>query len=231
MDQGESSTCHSHSAVAGVWAAFMAAGKPAPFLGSPLTLASCTYADVRAAQTPHGQTLPPLQDTGAELQDVADALRRWGLAPMGTPIAGRGGISDVPDDVDGQPFPEPDRWSVEVAGSHLISGEYAIPLDSSAPTTCALALDKGIPVWLGTFVDTAFEQLGASDIAAPADTSDPNGGGHALYLSGYRTAADGSYEFRVENSWGTGWADGGAVWASQAWLLACWDLWPMAVST
>ena len=229
LDQGGSGTCHSHSAVGAIWTALMAAGKRPAWVGSPLTLASCTYADVRALQYPAGP-LPPLVDTGAELQDDADALSRWGLAPMGNQIAGRGGISDVPDDVDGQPFHEPVRAQVELAGKELVSGEYSIAVDQSAPNTVALALDAGIPVWLGVFVDTAFERLGPTDIAQPGDQSDPNGGGHALYISGYRTES-GILQFRVENSWGSSWADNGAVWASEAWLLSCWNLWPMKVAS
>ena len=138
-----------------------------------------------------------------------------------------GRFSDVPGN--DTPFPEPTVSDLAVAGQDLIAGEYQIPVDDTAPTTVALCLDAGIPVWLGTFVDTAFENLAANDIAQPADQSDPQGGGHAMYISAYRTASDGSFEFRVENSWGSSWADGGAVWASSAWLKACWNLWPMAV--
>jgi hypothetical protein len=231
MDQGATSTCHAHSAAGAIWSALSAAGRPIGWVPSPLLIASCTYADVRAAVIPAGQPLPTLQDTGAELQDDATAMARWGIAPMGALIAGRDGISDVPDDPPDGIFPEPSRAQVEIAGADLVSGEYSIDVDTAAPVTCALALDKGIPVWVGTFVDTAFERLGPNDVAQPPNTDDANGGGHALYLSGYRTASDGTLEFRVENSWGTGWADGGAVWASQAWLLACWTLFPMAVAS
>jgi hypothetical protein len=223
-DQGESECCAEHSAVG-----CCAIHKPG--IGSPLCLASCTYGDVRAELTPPGDTLPPLSDTGAELQTVSDALRKWGLAPMGPQIAGRNGWSDVPDDVPGVPFPEPDVSQLEVAGHTLVSGEYAIAVDSNAPQTVAACISAGIPVWLGCFVDSAFEALTAGQVAQPPNASDPNGGGHAMYISGYRTAADGSLEFRVENSWGSNWCDGGGCWASTAWLLACWELWPFPAVT
>jgi hypothetical protein len=225
MDQGQSSTCHAHSAAGAVWTACNAKGRPMTFVPSPREIASTTYADVRAAATPPGQPLPPLQDQGADLQDDATAMAKWGVCPMGATV---GRFSDVPDD-NGYGFPEPVVSELQIAGQDLIGGEYQIPVDDSAPTTVALCLDAGIPIWLGTFVGSAFENLGATGIAQPPDESDPKGGGHAMYISGYRTAADGSFEFRVENSWGSGWADGGAVWASSAWLKACWSLWPMAV--
>lgn len=218
-DQGESETCHAHSAIS---CSDMVNGAPTP--GSPLCLASCTYSDIRNAATPPGQALPPLQDTGAELQDDADALRRWGKAPLGAQIAGRSGVSDVPDDSGA--FPEPNVDQVEAAGHTLITGEYSIQVDADAPRTVAASIVAGFPVWLGTLVGSAFQSLQAGDIAQPCPDSDTTAGGHAMYISGYRTNAAGEYEFRVENSWGTGWCDGGACWASTAWLLACWDLWP-----
>lgn len=224
-DQGETETCHAHSAISCVE---VVTGK----IGSPQLLASCVAADVRAAKTPPGDPLPPLTDDGAELQDDADALRRWGLGQMGPQIAGRSGLSDVPDDVPGVPFAEPNVAALETAGHTLITGEYSIPVDANAPKTVAACIVAGIPVWLGTLVGASFQSLLSDEVAQPTPDTDPTAGGHAMYISGYRTATDGTYEFRVENSWGTGWADGGACWASTAWLLACWDLWPFpAVST
>lgn len=227
MDQGQSGTCHAHSAAGSVWTALNAAGA-VMFVPSPVLIASCTYADVRAAQTPPGQPLPPLVDTGADLSDDATALARWGVSPILAPTTD-GRYSDVENDPPGATFPEPSVAQLEQAGHDLIGGEYQIPVDAQAPVLCALALDNGLPIWLGFFVDSAFESAQADTVVGPPNESDPNGGGHAVYLSGYRTAADGSYEFRLENSWGPGWADGGAVWVGTPWLKACWMLWPMAI--
>ena len=228
MDQGASGTCHAHSAAGAIWTAYNAAGKSL-FVPSPRLIAACTYADVRAAANPTGN-LPELLDTGADLSDDATALAHWGIAPIQAPTTD-GRFSDVENDGNPPVFPEPDIASLTVAGASLISREYSIPVDVNAPTLCAQALDAGIPIWLGFFVDSAFENLGPNDIAQAPNQSDPNGGGHAVYLSGYRTAADGTFEWRVENSWSAGWCDGGACWASDAWLRACWLLWPMAIAT
>jgi hypothetical protein len=231
-DQGESSTCFSHSAIG-----CENTVNPTGFLGSPLLLAQCTYEDVRAAANPTGN-LPPLTDDGAELQDAADAFRRWGKGKLGPQIAGRNGFSDVPDDQPGAPFPEADKDALEVAGHTLIAGEYSIPVDANAPLLVAAALEAGIPVWLGTYVGPLFESLASGQVAEPETTG---GGGHAMYIIGYKTS-DGSTApnpgetvaewlirvmvVRIKNSWGRFWCENGECWASVQWLLACWDLWP-----
>ena len=222
LDQGQTGTCHAHSAAAVIWTAY---GGTLTFIPSPRQIAACTYADVRSAVTPPGLPLPKLQDTGADLSDDAAALATWGIAPMGPPTSD-GRASDVENNPADNTFPEPDPSQLLVAGSDLISGEYQIPVDANAPTLCALSLDAGVPIWLGFFVDSAFEQAGPSTVIGAPNQSDPSGGGHAVYLSAYRTAADGSYEFLLQNSWGSSWADSGAVWCSTAWLLATWMLWP-----
>lgn len=227
-------TCHAHSGVAVTTCALNAKNRGLPFNPSPLLLASLTYADVRAATTPPGQPLQPLQDTGADLSDDATALATWGIGPIGALIPGR--YSDVPDDYPGVPFPEPPEpggpgSELVVAGSNLIAGEYQIPVDSDAPMLAATALDANIPLWVGFYCDSAFENLSPSGVAGAPNENDPRGGGHAGYISAYRTAANGSYEFRVENSWGSDWCLNGACWASSAWLRACWTIWPFAVKT
>lgn len=39
---------------------------------------------------------------------------------------------------------------------------------------------------------------------------------HMVNLAGYRTLADGTTEFLIKNSWGTGWGQGGYAWSRQA---------------
>jgi hypothetical protein len=232
MDQGRTSTCHAHSAIAAFWTALTAAGQKPSWVASPLLLASCAYADVRALLFPAPQALPTLVDTGAELQDDATALAKWGVAPMGALIQWRSGLSDVPDNRDGVPFPEPDRTQLEIAGSDLISGEYSIAVDSNAPRLVALALDAGIPVWDGGYITSDYERISAGTVApASMGQDDGSGGGHAQYISAYRTNSAGAYEYLYQNSWGDVWAMGGAVWVSTAFLLTRWTLWPFAVKS
>ena len=226
LDQGGSGTCHTHSLCGACDCALKAQSTPAPFFGSPRTLASCVYADVRSPKLVPGGQVPPLTDDGADLQDDATALAGWGLAPIQAPTSD-GRYSDVENDPPNNVFPEVDPSQLQRA--FQVSGEYQIPVDGNAAKNVALCIDAGIPVQIGIFVDTAFERLTSGEIAQPANQNDPKGGGHALYIYGYRTNAEGQYEFRVRNSWGSSWCDSGDFWASAAWVASAWELFPIAV--
>jgi hypothetical protein len=232
LNQRRTSLCHAHAAVAAVWTTFNAAGKPLSFIPSPLLLGSCVYADMRAAEHPVGP-LPTLRDTGADLSDDAKALAEWGGAPM-VPTRTDDGLSDVDDDPnaptafpnDEVPEPEPSR--LQIAGNRLIDGEYQIPIDGNASTLCALSLDNGISILYGGQVNAMYDGLRSDSIATAACTVD--GSGHAQYLSAYRTVA-GKRQFRIQGSWGYSFADQGAVWADESYLMSQWYLWPMAVAS
>lgn len=226
-DQRKSEKCHSHSGPGAVYVAFGAAGKPLPWVPSYELTAACTYSDNRLRSAPLGWPLgqmPVLFDIGAELQDVADAMSRWGLGPLSANVDASN--SDVPDNTANGPTPEADVDRLVIAGADIIAGEYSIAVDRAAPVIVAASIDAKIPVWLGTAVGGAFELLQPGQVAQAE-----GGAGHAMYVAGYRTApgTDSTLEYRVINSWGASWCDRGACWASEAWLLACWDLWPMAV--
>jgi hypothetical protein len=227
MDQRQTETCFAHSAAALLGLQMAIAGKPLGWVPSPELIAQTTYADVRAAAHPSGD-LPVLQDTGAELQDVATAMARWGVGPMG-PIVDNSN-SDVPDPT-GYGFPEADPNRLVVAGSHLIGGEYSIDVDANAPAVVAAALDAKISIWCGGLVGAAYQAATENPtlVQQPTPASDTTGGGHAQGIVGYRTNADGALEFKVCNSWGASWGSNGLIWVSSAWVAACWMLWPFAV--
>jgi hypothetical protein len=214
------------------WAAQTAAGQKPRYVGSPLTLASLVYAAEQRGDARPGIVLPKLLDTGAQLQDMATALGTWGLAPIQAPTSD-GRFSDVPNDSDSPDgsFPEADPSQLQIAGSDLISGEYKIEVDQNASLLCAVALDAGFPILLGKLVGSAFQALGPSDIAQPTRATETGKGGHALYLSGYRTVSVSVREWKVRNTWGQRWANNGFVWASEAWLLDAWELWPWPVAS
>jgi hypothetical protein len=223
-NQGGSGTCHAHSRCGACDCALKSAGVAPPFFGSPRQLAGCTYSDVRAAGLVPGQKVPKLQDTGADLQDVETAILGWGLAPIQAPTSD-GRYSDVENDPADNSFPEPDPTQLQKA--FQVTGEYSIPVNADAPRLVALCIDSKIPVQVGFFCDSTFENLKPTDVAGVPNQSDPNGGGHAVYLYGYRTNAAGKFEFRLRNSWGN-WCDGGDCWVSEEWLLAAWELFPCA---
>lgn len=236
FSQGGSSTCFAHAFSEFTYGALKIGGKPLSWVPSPLLIASITYESVRARNTPAGQPLPVLVDTGAELQDVADACARYGVGPIGPDVAGR--YSDVPDDQDGVAFPEADAAKLQVAGSELVSGEYAIAINGDAPLLVAAALDANIFVWDGFFCDSTVENLEAGQIAGVPNESDSNGGGHATGYCAYKTlTADtrtvdgallkaGEFVFKKRNSWSASFADAGDYWVSSDHVRAAWSLWP-----
>lgn len=227
LDQGQTSTCHAHSMAAGLFAAFASAGKPLGWCPSPFLIAATTYSDVRARTIPVGQPLPILVDEGAELQDDADAVAKWGICAMGPSVEGRN--SDCPSTQEPS-FPEPDVPQLLQAGQRIVGGEYAVPIDSGAPEVIAASLDAGIPVWVGGLVGADYERLGPQDIAQPTPSDDTTAGGHGQLLVAYRTTGA-ELQFLIVNSWGTGWAHNGTVWASTDWVTSLWNAWPMAVAS
>jgi hypothetical protein len=227
FDQGQSGTCFGHAKAACQYGAAALAGRPLLSIPSPLMIASCTYADVRAASTLPGQPLPILLDTGAQLEDAA-AADKWGVASIGVQIAGRNGISDVPDDPPDNSFPEPNVAQLVKGAQRILTGEYKIAVNSDAPRWLAACLDSNVLVWDGFFCDSAFENLGPNDVAGAPDENDPNGGGHSTLYAGYRVV-NGKIQGKKVNSWGSVWGSNGTVWCDEAHITAEWELWPFAV--
>lgn len=225
FDQSQTETCAEHSFSALCVAAMASAGTPLPFIPSMVSLASTTYADLRAAETLPGQPLPKLVDTGAELQDVANSAAKWGVGPMMGNLDGR--LSDVPNGQEND-FPEPSPGELQLSAPHVAGGEYAAAIDSTLPLIVAASLDCGIPLWTGGLVGQAYQQLGPNDVADPTPASDTTAGGHAQGIAGYRIM-NGEIQPLIRNSWGPGWSDGGYCWGGGPWLLACWDVWPFPV--
>lgn len=238
FDQGQTGSCTAHSFSAAAVIAFASAasqgrGSPLVFVPSPRELYAATRALERAAATPPGHELGPLTDSGAELADVAQVAREYGLRGMQGPTPD-GRNSDVwsPNDTSLAPAnvnDEPAVAELEPAAATLIDGEYSVSTGTSdSAETMAAAIDVGIPVWAAGFVDSVFEQLGPGDVAPAPNMNDPRGGGHAFVFPDYRTSGKGELEFLLRNSWGTGYAQSGSVWVSTAFALALWEAWPFA---
>ena len=175
----------------------------------------------------------PLVDDGRCLSDCLAVIQTMGLAPFEGPSPdGRNSDVWTADDTSVPPNVCVAATAAEIgaASEHVYAGlglNSIDPADSNVSNLVAACLAAGGAVYLGTQVGQAFEQLGGTTIAQPDPANDPNGGGHALALVGYRTASDGSRQFRVQNSWGESWDDAGECWASLAWLQACWELHPL----
>lgn len=84
---------------------------------------------------------------------------------------------------------------------------------------CAICAD--LPVAFGVDVGEAFMRGDFHPAAAlepPAEDEDTLG--HALVVCGYHDD-----DFLVQNSWGTGWGDGGRAWLSSAYMITARDPW------
>ncbi len=73
----------------------------------------------------------------------------------------------------------------------------------------------GYPIWFGVAIDEGFHDLGANDVWNKASGKDD--GSHAMVIDGYD---DAKKAFRIANSWGTDWADGGYGWVDYDYFLS-----------
>jgi hypothetical protein len=232
LNQGLSETCWAHSATALKFVVDMIRSGKADMV-SPLFFAKIMYALYRDAQTPAGMPLPGpgLEDQGAQLDDARDAFARFGSVPFGKPE--QDGNTDVPatQDDDGDPIllPELTVPEAETGITVPFGGSYDIATGAGAGDLVAASLEAKRPVWFGTLVGQAFQALVAGDIAQPCDPSDPTAGGHAMGYLAYKTVSvNGTKkrQYKVLNSWGADWCEGGYVWASEEFVEANWSALP-----
>jgi len=171
----------------------------------------------------------PLADDGRQCVDCLTVVATQGVAPFEGPTPD-GRNSDVTTDAPANVCVTATSDEVTAAAQH----KFALGENSIDPTAANLSdllaaclAAKGV-IYLGTEVGQAFESLSGDTVAEP-DTvpNDPNGGGHALIIVGYRTNAAGAREFKVQNSWSVSWDLQGTCWVSLAWCAACWELHPL----
>lgn len=206
MDQSITSACTAHAVSNGL---FTVSGAQrlgiVPWVPSQAGIYGATRILARAAARAKGDAsaFAPLLDTGAMPLDVARAISTIGVRPRA--------ILDPDDrgsDIDpGTINDEPRFGELEAEAKTLILGEYF--LDETAPDFVAqfrATLAAGFPVCVGIFADTAFENWDPSKgpLGAP-NYGDPQGGGHYILATYYRTNADGSTVIGGPNSWGRAW--------------------------
>ena len=172
-------------------------------------------------------------DDGRQLVTVLDTVRLQGVAPYeGDSPDGR--YSDTWTAQDTSVLP-PNVATPATAEGIALAADRRIDLgqssiDPKAPdlqTRLMASLAAGHEVYLGTQNGRVFENLGFGVVAQPDPANDPTAVGHALRIVGYRTNADASVDFLVENTWGLGWSGNGECWASLAWCGACFELHPL----
>lgn len=222
-DQGPTASCTAHATVGALQNARAFAKVPLPFDPSEDQAYKASRAFERGQGAGFGRQLLALTDSGCSLSSVSEAIRIFGMAPF-TQRAKDGRNSDVdPSWVND----EPDVMSLIQAHANLVTGEYRIePSQTDAIDLLAACIEAGHPVVTGFFADSTFESLAPDQVAEAPNESDPNGGGHAIYLVKYVTQSDGSRLFTLTNSWGN-WCRDGRCDVSEAWLRRAWDFYPM----
>jgi hypothetical protein len=245
LNQGQSSSCTWGSSSRAAAITCESVGAPLGWIPSQRV----GYAATRAEERAKIGALGPLEDGGADLEDIFLVMATEGVEPMKCATTPDGRAYDIWTDADtggsppGNVNDELDPVDLEASmrmrilvdvRPHTIS-----PSDSSRSDKMAAALDgaPAVAILVAAFVDSAFENLRAGQIARAPNLSDPRGGGHALHVTAYRPdpARPGKRQFRVENSWGE-WCEpamtradgvvipGGYVWASEEWCAALWAI-------
>jgi hypothetical protein len=135
-------------------------------------------------------------DTGTAISEALGVLKTDGAPTLSAyPYA--------ENDCSRPPNPE----LVRIGSEFRISGWSAV--DNKKLDDAKGQLYRGNPVVFGMDVSDQFENLTGREIYD--DTSSPRTGGHAMVLVGY---SERRQAFKVMNSWGTEWGDGGFGWVS-----------------
>lgn len=208
LNQGASSSC-----VANAWE--QAIRMERKRLGYPVELGSRLfgYSNSRAE---HDMAK---HDVGTYLRTYAWALKKVGNCPEGEWPFILSRINRTP----------PARCYRKAWAMRGIRGYYKI-FDNGAARTAATrsALAEGKPVVFGTQIDAAFQ-----DDDGPTLIDVPKGasiGGHAMCVVGFRQVS-GEWQYKIVNSWGTGWRSNGFAWFTEEFLqwYALQDLWVVSL--
>ena len=175
LDQSNTSSCVGHATACAIATSLAKAGKPLGFIPSPRSI----YQLARCIDR-YDPSIA-LQDAGSMPNQAMRSLTEWGVRPMRMPSPlGFNSDCDLSNVND-----EPTLGELEHDGEALLIGQYSV----SSANEAAQALASGFAVTVASFVDMAFERLAAD--SAPydmPDETDPNGGGHYVFLVGYRHA-------------------------------------------
>lgn len=204
LNQGNTSSCVAHAFAGGIHIMEHRAGLT--FMGvSRLFM----YYNARREEAPGD---PNVADVGTYLRTCASGLRKFGACDEKhwEFNEGANAVNRRPD------------WQAMSVAHPRAGGRYVRIYDGGANRTQAIraALAAGYPVAFGTAVPFSFlDDSGPDEIGKPAAT-DQIAGNHALLAIGCATM-QGQTWFRVLNSWGSSWRDGGLCWMSAAYLE--WD--------
>jgi hypothetical protein len=142
---------------------------------------------------------PPITDTGCMFRHALRSMRDFGLVAESRWPETEAEANNVPP------------LDAFVAGDTArVGGFYRIKRGADAPMAMRLALMKGLVPMFGMVVDDAYLNLRGSGIYERGGKAV---GGHAQVVVGYSKTRD---AFRVLNSWGEDWGDGGFAWIASS---------------
>lgn len=208
LSQGRTNSCVAHA-----WEQALVVEARALKLGGDAENFGSRLFDYYNSRAGHGGTK---SDTGTFLRTMANGLRKvgrvdekyWKFRPMY---------------VNRRPST---RAYQKAHGFRGLKGHYRI-YDTGAKRVEAImtALSAGHCVIFGMSVDRPFTRNDGPDVIS-IPTSGEYVGGHAMCIVGWRVK-DGKLQFRVVNSWGTDWRDGGMAWFDEElmqWqgIVDCW---------
>jgi hypothetical protein len=159
----------------------------------------------------------PSEDNGTYVSSVFAMLAKYGFIPESAWPYSQADASIVPPS---KRIPVLQKLAYK---QRLVTGTARITsFGSQLITDIKTALVSGYLVTFGTQVDMAFENLGPTDVWPGCKGQSL--GGHCMLITGYRTV-NGRTQWRVRNSWGPGWCDGGSCWMDQAATDGFDDIW------
>lgn len=194
LDQGATSSCVAHAFIGGIHLMENRAGLP--FQNASRLFA---YYNSRREHSLSGL----VTDSGTYLSTCAA-----GLYKFGTPDEAIWPFSEWTLTVNKRP-----SYGAISYAHPRASGKYVEILETGDDRINAIksAIAAGFPVAFGTNVTIPFtNSIGVTEFMRPTVT-DSIAGGHALLAIGWKTDTRGIW-FRILNSWGPRWRDGGLCW-------------------
>ncbi len=138
---------------------------------------------------------------GLYLSEALDLVAEQGIAPL----------SMMPYKAS-ECSTQPSAAAREAAQEFRIQSSRRVPLDL---VEMKGHLAAGAPILVGMEVDSSFDRVKGKTVYHGATS--PIDGGHAMVIVGYD---DGKQAFKLFNSWGKSWGDGGYGWVSYPAMLA-----------
>lgn len=194
-NQGHTNACVAHSLASAVGIIENAAG----LKDEPISRRFLYYYARRANSN-------VISDSGAYMRKAATALFKFGAPPERAFKWDSKRVNEIPP------------WIAHMRAHSRMHGEYAFIFSGGDKKLREImsSICAGYPVAFGTMLHENFARHAEKGLVERPNAA--IGGGHAMLIVGYRTAADGGIEFEVLNSWGKKFGDGGFCWMSEDYM-------------